>query len=103
MDIEQQSQSAFAPISPSFASQILKEKILLEGLFTESPKAPYNIVLNLTKNHIIAKSSNTEQSDKIYAAEINFDLKFETLYIEDVISLFYFRKMYIRKKLDLSS
>jgi len=57
MDIEQQSQSAFAPISASFASQILKESVLIEGLFTESPKSPYNIMLSLTKNHIIAKSS----------------------------------------------
>lgn len=57
MDIEHQTQSAFSPISSAFATQIFKESVLIESLFTESLKSPYNIILTMTKNHIIAKSS----------------------------------------------
>lgn len=84
MDIEHLTQSVFSPISPSFFAQILKDPIIVEGLFTENLKSQYNIILTLTKKHIIAKNSQLNNSDKIYVAEVNFDIKFETIYLEEV-------------------
>ena len=41
------------------------------------------IILTLTKKHIIARSHYLNQPDKIFTADITFDLKFETIYLTD--------------------
>jgi len=82
MDIEQQTKSTFLPVSPALAAKIFNEPKLLESYFTENVNSPNYVILTLTKNHIIARSSSTNQSEKVFAAEINFDLKFEIIYLQ---------------------
>jgi hypothetical protein len=52
--------------------------------------------LRLTKNHIVARSNSGNQPENIFVAEINFDLKFETIYAQDV--LFYFIQKNVHSK-----
>jgi len=84
MDIENHSNSAFSPISPSFAVQTFKEPIIVEGCFAENSNSLPSIILTLTKKHIIARSNSLQHSEKIFFTEINFDLKFEVLYMQEV-------------------
>ncbi len=39
----------------------------------------------MTKQHIIARNSSNNQNENIFVAEITFDLKFEVIYLQDVI------------------
>jgi len=68
MDIEQQTKSTFLPVSPALASKIFTETKLLESYFTENINSTNYVILTLTKNHIIARSTSTSQSEKIFVA-----------------------------------
>lgn len=82
MDIEQQSKSALFPVSTGFAAKILAEPRLVESYFTENISSSNLVILTLTKNYMIARSTAMNQAEKIFAAEINFDLKFDIIYLQ---------------------
>ncbi len=76
MDTEQQNKSSFVAISPELASKIYAESQVMESFFTENLNSSNYLILTLTTNHVIARSTSENQSEKFFAAEINFDLKF---------------------------
>ncbi len=76
MDTEQQNKPSFVSISPDLAAKIYAESQLVESFFTENLNSSNYLILTLTKNHVIARSTSENQSDKFFVAEINFDLKF---------------------------
>ena len=82
MDIESQTKSTFLPVSPALAAKISSETKLLESYFTENANSTNFVILTLTKNYIVARSTAANQAEKVFAAEINFDLKFDTIYLQ---------------------
>ena len=88
MDIEPQSKSTFLPVSSALAAKICSEPKLLESYFTENVNSTNYVILTLTKNYIIARSTVANQAEKVFAAEINFDLKFDIIYLQEVLSCF---------------
>jgi hypothetical protein len=81
MDLEQSNQSAFNLISSSFFTKMNKDTTIIESLWSENTSSQNNIILTLNKNHVIARSNLTQHNDKIFVSEINFDLKFEVMYL----------------------
>lgn len=97
MDIEQQSKSTFLPVSTALAAKIYAEPRLAESYFTENASSSNFVILTLTKNYIIARSTAANQAEKAFAAEINFDLKFDIIYLQEVLLVFIQKNVHSKK------